>query len=47
MVTAPVTPFPDAGEPEGAVLGGIREQGCHMWISHSSGTRKRRRQGRK
>ena len=26
MVTAPVTPFPDAGAPEGAVLGGIRER---------------------
>jgi tyrosine decarboxylase/aspartate 1-decarboxylase len=26
MVTAPVTPFPAAGEPEGAVLGGIRER---------------------
>ena len=26
MVTAPVTPFPADGEPEGAVLGGIRER---------------------
>ena len=26
MVTAPVTPFPDAGAPETAVLGGVRER---------------------